>query len=84
MAASKPFQCFDVVQIDLLGIHDVSEDFGHLVLAQNMNRWIRRAVGKMAKIVCCHILKQILRVKGCQLHMLGQLCFLQKLLKPIE
>lgn len=48
LSATKFIQCLYVVQIDLLGVRNVGEDFGHLILTQKMDGWIGRAIGKVA------------------------------------
>lgn len=62
----------------------MAEDPCHVILTQQMDRWIGRAIGKVAEILCLDTLKLIVRMKGRQLHMIGQIRILQQLLKPIE
>lgn len=62
----------------------MGEDPRHVILTQQVYRWIRRPIGEVAEILSSHALKLIVRMKGRQLHVIGQVRVLQQLLKPIE
>ena len=55
-----------------------------MILTQQVYRWVGRAIGEVAEILCIHTLKLIVRMKGRQLHVISQVRVLQQLLKPIE